>query len=136
MYADDAGYPVTSPARTAVDLAADLPLPQALVVLDGAARVICRSLVTTARRRDYANPRLASAASELMADAARTVRANRLRPALVLVNPSRESAAESLSAGHIELAGPRQPRYQAEIRTHHGSFYPDCLWAVLPGPCQ
>lgn len=138
VHADDAGYPVTSPARTAVDLAADLPLPQALVVLDGAARVICRSLVTTARRRDYANPRLAAAAVELMAEAARTVRADRLRTALALVDPSRESAAESLSAGQIELAGLPQPRYQAEIRTHHGSFYPDCLWEEqgLIGECD
>lgn len=125
---DEAGYQVTSPARTAVDLATGLPLPEALVVLDGAARLICQSLVTAVRRRDYANPRLAGAATELMTDAARTVRAGRLRPALELVNPARESAAESLSAGHIELAGLPRPRYQAEVRTAHGLFYPDCLW--------
>lgn len=102
---DPEGYPVTSPARTAVDLAADLPLPEALVVLDGAARVICASLVPTVRRRDYANPRLVTAATDLLLEAARIVRTARLTSALALVNPSRESAAESLSAGHIELAG-------------------------------
>jgi hypothetical protein len=38
------GYPMTSPARTAVDLSADLALPQALVLLDGAARVVVASM--------------------------------------------------------------------------------------------
>lgn len=42
---DPSGYPVTSPARTAVDLAARLTLPEALVLLDAAARLICQGLV-------------------------------------------------------------------------------------------
>jgi very-short-patch-repair endonuclease len=135
---DAAGYAVTTPARTAVDLAAGLGLPEALVVLDGAARVICRSLVPQARRRDYANPRLVGMATQLMSDAARTVRASRLRPALARTDPARESAAESLSAGHFELAGLPTPRFQAELRTRAGVFYPDCLWAAegVIGECD
>ena len=65
---------MTSPARTAVDLAADLALPEALVVLDAAARRICESLVPRVRRRDYANPRLAGAATALLIDAADRLR--------------------------------------------------------------
>jgi len=129
---------VTTPARTAVDLAADLPLPEALVLLDGAARLICASLVNQVRRRDYANPQLVRAAVELLEQAATTVRATRLRPALALVNPSRESVAESLSAGHMQLSGLPTPRFQAEIRTPIGTLYPDFLWEDLKliGECD
>jgi hypothetical protein len=135
---DPEGYPVTSPARTAVDLAGDLDLPQALVLLDGAARVVCQSLVAEIRRRDYVNPRLVDAAQELLRAAAETVRAPRLGPAIALTAPCRESAAESLSAGHLELAGLPRPSYQAEIRTTFGSFFPDCLWPErgLVGECD
>lgn len=138
VHRDNAGYLVTTPARTAVDLAGGRPLPEALVLLDGAARLICQSMVTSPRRRDYANPRLAGAAAEALAQAAKTVRATRLAPAIALANPSRESVAESLSAGQIELAGLPQPRYQAEIRTSRGVFYPDCFWKEhnLVGECD
>jgi hypothetical protein len=102
---DREGYPVTSPARTAVDLAAQLALPEALVLLDAAARLICQGLVPSVRRRDYANRRLVEAAVGLLAEAALTVRAPRIRPMLSLVDPGRESAAESLSAGHSRWPG-------------------------------
>ena len=125
---DAAGYAVTSPARTAIDLAAGRPLPEALVILDGAARTICEAMVPSARRRDLANPHLVAAVTELMAEAALTARAGRLRQALALVDPVRESAAESLSAGHIELAGLPRPRYQARIVTDTGVLYPDAYW--------
>ena len=135
---DAEGYPVTSPARTAVDLAADLALPEALVVLDAAARRICESLLPRVRRRDYANPRLAGAATALLIDAADRLRIARLRPTLALVNATRESAAESLSAGHMELAGLPRPTFQPRIRTERGTFYPDCLWEGqgLIGECD
>lgn len=123
------GYLVTSPARTAVDLAADLALPEALVVLDSAARLIIGSMVgSSVRRRDYANPRLGRAAAEFMEQAATTVRATRLRPALSLVVAGRESSAESLSAGHMVMAGVPTPQFQAEIRTPKGFLYPDFYW--------
>ncbi|MFT4110901.1 DUF559 domain-containing protein [Propionicimonas sp.] len=138
MSRDDAGYRVTTPARTAVDLAVGRPLPEALVLFDSAARLVCQSMVLAPRRRDYANPRLAAAAIEALSQATRTVRASRLAPAVALTDPSRESVAESLSAGHIELAGLPRPRYQAEIRTASGLFYPDCFWeeANLVGECD
>ena len=135
---DPHGYAVTSPARTAVDVARGLELPRALVVLDGAARVICASLVTAVRRRDFANPRLVRAAVDLLTQAATEARAARLDDVLSLVNPSRESAPESLSAGHIYAAGLPMPRFQAEIRTPIGTFFADCLWEDqrLIGECD
>ncbi|MHB1008536.1 MAG: DUF559 domain-containing protein [Propionibacteriaceae bacterium] len=128
---DAQGYPVTSPARTAVDLAAHQPLPEALVLLDSAARLICASLVTQVRRRDYVNPQLAKVSADLFEEAAATVRATRLRPATRLADPARESVAESLSAGHLHLSGLPTPRYQAQIRTSIGTVYPDFLWDDL-----
>jgi len=135
---DSTGYLMTSPARTAVDLSADLPLPQALVVLDGAARLIVASFVSQVRRRDYANPTLAGAARDLQRQAAESIRAARLRSPIDLMNPCRESAAESLSAGHMHLVGIPTPGFQAEIRTARRIYFPDFLWEEqrLIGECD
>jgi very-short-patch-repair endonuclease len=74
----------------------------------------------------------------LLYDAAATIRASRLRPAIALVNPSRESMAESLSAGHLHMSGLPAPIFQAEIRTPMGRLYPDFLWEDLKliGECD
>ena len=135
---DSDGYLVTSPARTAVDLAADLDLPEALVLLDGAARLICASFVTSPPRRDYTNPTYVSAARDLLLQAAETVRATRARRAILLTRPCRESAAESLSAGYMHQAGIPTPTFQAEIRTAKGVYFPDFLWEEhrLIGECD
>lgn len=125
---DDQGYPVTTPARTAVDLAAGLELPRALVLLDCAARRECQRFVAGPRRRDFANPRLMEAARERMSAAASTRGVARLEMAIELASALRESPAESLSAGHFQLAGLPAPVLQAEIRTPLGVFYPDFYW--------
>lgn len=135
---DAHGYPMTSPARTAVDLSADLALPQVLVLLDGAARLIVASFLTEARRRDYANPTLVDAARQLQREAAETIGAGRVRSPIDLMNPCRESAAESLSAGHMYLAGIPTPAFQAEIRTSLKTYFPDFVWKEqrLIGECD
>ncbi len=132
------GLDVTSPARTAVDLADGLELPAALAILDGAARVICASMLPEIRRRDYSNPRLAGAAVELLQEAAAATRSARLARALGLVCPARESAPESVSAGHIVLAGLPMPQFQVEIRTALGTYWADFLWEEqrLIGECD
>ena len=114
VLADSDGYLVTSPARTAVDLAADLELPQALVLLDGAARPICASFVTKPLRRDYVNPTYVSAALALLCEAATTIRATRARVAISLTKPCRESAAA------------------------RATYFPDFLWEEqrLIGECE
>ncbi|MBI4900618.1 MAG: DUF559 domain-containing protein [Actinobacteria bacterium] len=135
---DPHGYATTSPARTGVDLAVGLDLPSALAVLDGAARVICASMVAGVRRQDYSNPRLVRAAVELLQEAALSVRSNNLRRALDVVCPGRESAPESVSAGHILLSGLPVPTFQAEIQTEVGRYFADCLWEEqrLVGECD
>lgn len=125
---DADGWPLTTAARTAVDLVRRLPLPQALVVLDAAARLACEGFVAGIRRKDYRNPGLVAAARELLAAAAATVRCRALQPAIALVEPCRESAIESLSAGHFELAGLPRPLFQEAVRTRYGVYYPDCYW--------
>jgi hypothetical protein len=125
---DPAGYRVTTPARTAVDLAARLPLPQALVLLDAAARLTCASFVPSPRRKDFRNPRLIAAARRQLTEAAETVRCRGLERAIALTEPCRESAIESLSAGHFALAGLPTPTFQESIRTPQGEFFPDCYW--------
>lgn len=135
---DADGYAVTTLARTAVDLAPGLPLPQALVILDASARQLCRGFVARPRRSDYANPRLADAARAILAKTALERRRPSLRDAISLAEPCRESAAESLSAGEFELAGLPRPGFQAALRTPAGTFFPDCYWrdAHLIGECD
>lgn len=135
---DAAGYAVTTPARTAVDLAATLELPQALVLLDAAARQACEAMAVQLRRADYGNPRLIRAAQDLLTDAAHARRSASLRLAVALAHPARESAAESLSAGYFHQAGLPTPLIQHPIRTRLGTFYPDFYWPEhrLIGECD
>ena len=51
---DDAGYLVTTPARTAVDLAAGRTLPEQLVLFDATARLLIEAMLARPRRSDYA----------------------------------------------------------------------------------
>lgn len=135
---DSDGYAVTSLARTAVDLAAGHPLPDALVILDAAARGLCASFVASPRRSDFANRRLVEAARAQLAGVAAGHRLPRLLPAIALADPARESAAESLSAGHFQLAGVPTPLFQPPVRTEAGTLFPDCLWPEKPlvGECD
>jgi hypothetical protein len=135
---DHDGYALTTVARTAVDLAAGLALPQSLVLLDGAARIVVEQLVEKPRPRDYANPRLVRAAVDLLSDAATTHRLVALTAHISLADPCRESAAESLSAGHFMVAGLPTPLYQHPIRTRTGTYFPDFYWPEyqLIGECD
>lgn len=135
---DAAGYLVTSLPRTAVDLAAGLPLPEALVIPDSAARALCAGFVAEPRRSDYSNPKPVDASRELLADVALQRRRTGLLPAIKLTEPCRESAAESMSAGHFELAGLPRPEYQVKVRTPDGLLFPDCYWPRwrLVGECD
>ncbi|MBI4899561.1 MAG: DUF559 domain-containing protein [Actinobacteria bacterium] len=135
---DGEGYRTTTAARTAVDLAARLDLPEALVLLDGAARMICAAYVSTPRRRDYTAGAYITAARDLLSEAARTVRASGLHEAVAATLPCRESPAESLSAGHMIRAGIPTPSFQAMVRTAKGTYFPDFLWkkAGLIGECD
>jgi very-short-patch-repair endonuclease len=128
---DEDGYSVTSLARTAVDLAAGLALPRALVVLDGAGRQLVASFVTSPRRSDHVNPRLVKAVRDALSDVLSSRWRSQLRSAIDCVEPCRESAAESLTAGYLHLSGLPMPQFQAKIVTSKGTYYPDCYWPAL-----
>lgn len=123
---DPEGYEVTSIARTATDLAVGRTLPEALVILDGAARGLVDRFVSRPRRSDYANPRLMAAARDMLLAACD--RPGTARP-ISCADPRRESAAESLSAGHFLLAAVPTPDYQTRLVTTAGTFYPDFFWS-------
>jgi very-short-patch-repair endonuclease len=135
---DAEGYRITALARTAVDLAAGRRLPETLVILDGAGRLLVDSFVTSPRRSDYVNPRLVSAARAELLQAAGRRSLARLRRFIDLVEPCRESAAESMTAGHLVLAGIPTPKFQAPIKTAMGTYYADFYWpaAGLVGECD
>jgi len=61
-----------------------------------------------------------------------------LREPVSLVEPCRESAAESLTAAHLRLAGVPTPLFQAVVETPLGRLYPDLYWpeANLIGECD
>lgn len=127
---DREGYAVTSLARTAIDLVQRHDLPEALAILDHAARLLIATYVDEPRRYHYSNPRLVAAAREGLLAAANR-HGSRLAPTIGLVVPARESVAESLTAGHLILAGTPMPQFQAEIATPAGTIYPDFYWREL-----
>ncbi len=136
---DPDGYAVTSVSRTAVDLAAGRTVYESLVILDAASRLLVASFVGgRPRRTDYSNPRFVKAARESLLTAAPPTRRARLLGAIDLVEPCRESPAESLTAGHLHLAGVPTPQFQATIQTPMGKVYPDLYWpeANLIGECD
>jgi hypothetical protein len=108
------GVPVTSVTRTAVDLALGRQLPQALVVLDSAARRLAlgEAWRTSAGRAMLSRPggeRRAHRAQQLLGQAARGAArrpgARSLRRALPWVDPRSESPYESWSRGTLVVAG-------------------------------
>jgi hypothetical protein len=135
---DDAGHVVTSLARTAADLAHGLPAPSALVILDAVARQLVGALVASPRRRDYKNPGIVKVVRDMIREGCASPRLVLPESVLELVEPCRESPAESLSAGHFHLAGLPRPECQASIRTGHGEVFADFLWreARVIGECD
>jgi hypothetical protein len=126
------GLLVTTAARTAIDLAAGLALPDALMVVDAAIRLELRDLAGSLDRRHYANTRLCMAAArplhESLPFAVSPRTASHLNMVLSLADLRRESPLESWSCGHFHLAGLPKPTLQKRIRTPLGDVYPDCSW--------
>ena len=95
------GLRATTWARTAVDLASEQGLPEALVTLDSAARAHALDLAGTRWLRS-ASDRVLRACKEPLVAAVPTVPRHARRrtlEAISYVDPRRESATESLSAG-------------------------------------
>lgn len=131
--AHPSGLIVTTRDRTAVDVAAECDLPEALITLDSAARLNLREAAGRDWIRDTARRHGARAASvRPLADAAKraaTLLSRRhLDGVLPLVDGRRESPAESLSFGHMVLAGLPLPEVQVLIADEEGEMYVDFLW--------
>ncbi len=128
----ESGLVVTTPARTALDLASALDLPESLMVLDAALRHELAALAGSADRRHDRDARLCRAAERPLEEALSHLAArrawNRLRDVVGLADVRRESPLESFSAGHMHLAGLPAPRLQARIQIPGGAAYPDFLW--------
>lgn len=132
--AHPSGLLVTSPARTAVDVAATAPVPEALVVLDAAARRFLVEAVGQRRvRAHHRRPQSLRDACRPLREAipaAATLRTRaHLEHVVALADPRRESALESLSFGQMVLHHLRLPELQVQIRTELGEVYPDFLWS-------
>ncbi len=126
------GLVVTTPARTALDVAAGVPLPVGLMIADAAARVAFADLAGSRDRRHYDNTRLRTAAVVPLTEAVAHVRApgaaSRLLDLLSLVDVRRESPLESFSSGHMHLAGLPMPQLQVRVRTAAGTYSVDFRW--------
>lgn len=124
------GLRATTWARTAVDLASEQGLPEALVTLDSAARAHALDLAGTRWLRS-ASDRVLRACKEPLVAAVPTVPRHARRrtlEAISYVDPRRESATESLSAGAFTLGGLPQPQLQFPISTAFGVCYTDFAW--------
>ncbi|MGB8022415.1 MAG: DUF559 domain-containing protein [Candidatus Nanopelagicales bacterium] len=129
------GLLVTAPARTAVDVASTLPLPEALMTLDSAARLELQQQVGSSRLRDhYSRPREIARAVEPLHEAATHAATQFTRNAIGLLvpiaDPRRETALESLSFGHMVVADLPLPELQVRLLTPEGEVFPDFLWAA------
>jgi very-short-patch-repair endonuclease len=127
------GLLVTSLTRTAVDVAASVGLPEALVTLDSAARVILRDRVGARWIRDrFSDERLLDSVRRefigAMGPAATRLCRASLDSVVPLVDPRRESALESISYGEMVVAGLPLPKFQVRLVTPDGDIYPDFLW--------
>lgn len=128
------GLMVTTPARAAVDVASGLALPEALISLDSAARLTLTDQVGSRRLREhYPRERSLAGARQPLLDAAQAAATQFTRRHLAavvpLADPRRESPLESLSYGHILLAGLPLPDLQVRVSLGGSDAYPDFLWA-------
>ncbi|MCB0914730.1 MAG: hypothetical protein H6525_05665 [Actinobacteria bacterium] len=137
-----AGVRLTGPARTALDLAAERPLPEALMLTDAVARS------TLAAFRGG----LAGLGDDQLSHAARAAACRPLYQAIACpvhervsvaqalehTEPLRESPSESLSFGHIVAAGLPAPRCQVRLETNRGVVRVDFYWEEfdLIGECD
>ena len=120
-HVDRSKIPITTPARTWLDITCRGSLANSLVVGDG---LLARSLTTHEELADMAR------FAEVAALPGRT----RVRRALPHLDAQRESPLESASAAYFITHRIRRPRVQVEIFDRAGAFLArvDFLWDDLP----
>lgn len=122
-----AGIACTTPARTALDIAAQTTLAEALVVIDSFGRLGAPT------RRQALDPSLRATVRDELLHAATRMRGlrgiERARRAAVLANPAAESAPESYARGLFLAAGYPEPEVGRPIRGADGrTYYADLCW--------
>ncbi|MEZ5117082.1 MAG: hypothetical protein R2737_12525 [Candidatus Nanopelagicales bacterium] len=134
-----AGLPVTTVPRTAVDVAAALPLLRALPVVDAAMRRLCLGTArvepgSVAGRLLVLDPRVVGAAREQLRttlDEAGVSRGRRRAiQALEVADPAAENGFESVSRAHVLRAGLPRPEVGYPVLGADGRRY----WADLAWP--
>lgn len=129
------GVPVTTPARTVVDLSRRLDTPRALISVDAALRQSVlrspprgadpRRLMHDARRRAAAMSELA----RVLAHQAGWPGIRRARVTVALGDPAAESPLESESRGILVLRGAPAPLVGAPVVGANGvTYWADMLW--------
>lgn len=134
-----AGLRVTSAARTAIDLAGRLPLPQGLMVTDHVSRQALSSYPRSALRGDLDDSVKNTALAAMQAARIQPWHTtDQVAAVLALTDPRRESPGESVSFGHMREACLPLPDCQKAIMTEHGWVYPDFWWEEfrLAGECD
>ncbi len=121
------GVACTTPARTALDLAAQTTLPEALVLVDSYGRL------TRPTRRQSLDPAFRHRIREELLRATARMRnlrgVDRARYAAALADPAAESAPESYARGLILAAGLPAPVVGRPIRgADDRTYYVDLCW--------
>lgn len=132
------GLRVTTPARTALDLGAELDLPQALMVSDDVARRALKGF-RGGSEEDLSIPARQASMRPLELAAVSPVHTRRrVQRVLALTDALRDSPAESGSFGWFAEAGLPLPRCQVRIDTVSGEFRVDFYWEDfgLVGECD
>jgi hypothetical protein len=128
---DVGGLRLTTPARTALDLACELPLAEALMITDDVARQTASGYVVSRNLRGKITPRVMEMSLRPLQEA-QVARAHSRRQAvraLELTDPRRESPAESVSFGRIVEGGLPIPDCQhAFILESDSEVYVDFWW--------
>ena len=145
------GLQLTTPARTAIDLACELPLPEALMLTDHVARQALMGLRGRPTRGDAEDTLGPSGRGELsrvarqaalrpleLAVVAAVHRRPGVRQALELTDPMRDSPPESYSFGTFVLAGLPVPQCQVRFDVDGQIIRVDFYWPEfgLVGECD
>ncbi|MFC6236830.1 hypothetical protein [Longivirga aurantiaca] len=124
------GMPVTTVARTAVDVARGLTLPDAMTVIDSAARLLIQQasgedlrVLRSVSRRAELLPLALAPLNEAFASVWTWPGTVVVRGAIELVDPASESPHESRSRGWMYEAKLPMPRTAYEVQGASGAWY-------------
>ena len=123
---------VTDLLDTALDTAGQLPLPEALIVMDAIARRVAGSEDRRALLSEQARTKARTDLAERLAHRPKQPGLRRIRAAGKLVDPAAESPPESFIRGHLLAAALPAPVVNAAVRGRSGrQYYVDLFWPAV-----